>query len=57
MVEMAAAAGFAPVLGVLWCSYVPGTRLLPRQPRGVGNALARRGPLRHFLCRPTLRPF
>jgi hypothetical protein len=26
MVEVAVAAGFAPVLGVLWCSYVPGTR-------------------------------
>jgi hypothetical protein len=26
MVEMAVQAGFVPVLGVLWCSYVPGTR-------------------------------
>ncbi len=26
MVEMAVAQGFVPVLGVLWCSYVPGTR-------------------------------
>jgi hypothetical protein len=26
MVDMAVSHGFAPVLGVLWCSYVPGTR-------------------------------
>ncbi len=32
MVEMAVAQGFVPVLGVIWCSYVPGTRCSQHSP-------------------------
>lgn len=32
MVKMAVAQGFIPVLGVLWCSYVPGTRCSQNSP-------------------------
>lgn len=32
MVRMAAEQGFVPVLGVLWCSYVPGTRCSKNSP-------------------------
>lgn len=32
MVRMAVEQGFAPVLGVLWCSYVPGTRCSKNSP-------------------------
>jgi len=32
MVEMAVREGFVPVLGVLWCSYVPGTRCSQNSP-------------------------
>ena len=32
MVERAVAEGFVPVLGVLWCSYVPGTRCAQNSP-------------------------
>ena len=32
MVEMAVEQGFVPVLGVLWCSYVPGTRCSQHSP-------------------------
>jgi hypothetical protein len=32
MVEMAVAQDFVPVLGVLWCSYVPGTRCSQNSP-------------------------
>lgn len=39
MVEMAVEAGFAPVLGVLWCSYVPGTRCSQNSP--VASAMPR----------------
>ena len=40
MVEMAVAAGFAPVLGVLWCSYVPGTRCSDGSPVASAMPLA-----------------
>lgn len=32
MVQMAVEQGFVPVLGVLWCSYVPGTRCAQHSP-------------------------
>ena len=32
MVKMAVTKGFVPVLGVLWCSYVPGTRCSDKSP-------------------------
>jgi len=32
MVDLAVRAGFVPVLGVLWCSYVPGTRCSQHSP-------------------------
>lgn len=39
MLEMATARGFVPVLGVLWCSYVPGTRCSASSP--VPSAMPR----------------
>jgi hypothetical protein len=40
MVEMAVAQEFVPVLGVLWCNYVPGTRCSAHSPVASAMALA-----------------
>jgi hypothetical protein len=40
MVDMAVSQGFIPVLGVLWCSYVPGTRCSKSSPMASAMPLA-----------------
>ncbi len=54
MVEMAVCEGFAPVLGVVWCSYVPGTRCSQHSPVASAMHLEARRAVRD-LCRGTLQ--
>ena len=58
MVEMAVAQGFVPVLGVIWCSYVPDTRCSQGSPVASAMPFAAVKPFAAFVARPlqALRP-